>query len=35
MKVWTVGHSTQPLDAFVTVLVAHDIVQVADIRIVP
>jgi uncharacterized protein (DUF488 family) len=35
MKVWTVGHSTQPLDAFVALLVAHDIAQVADIRTVP
>jgi len=35
MKVWTVGHSTHPLDAFVGLLVAHDIGQVADIRTVP
>ena len=35
MTVWTVGHSTQPLDAFVALLVAHDITQVADIRTVP
>jgi uncharacterized protein (DUF488 family) len=35
MKVWTVGHSTQPLGAFVALLVAHDIAQVADIRTVP
>jgi uncharacterized protein (DUF488 family) len=35
MKVWTVGHSTHPLDAFVALLVAHDIAQVADIRTVP
>jgi uncharacterized protein (DUF488 family) len=35
MKVWTVGHSTQPLAAFVALLVAHDIAQVADIRTVP
>jgi hypothetical protein len=32
MKVWTVGHSTHPLDAFVALLAAHDIAQVADIR---
>jgi uncharacterized protein (DUF488 family) len=35
MTVWTVGHSTQPLDTFVALLVAHDIAQVADIRTVP
>jgi uncharacterized protein (DUF488 family) len=35
MKVWTVGHSTHPLDAFVGLLIAHDIGQVADIRTVP
>ena len=35
MKIWTVGHSTHPLDAFVGLLVAHDIGQVADIRTVP
>ena len=34
-QVWTVGHSTHPLDAFVALLVAHDIAQVADIRTVP
>jgi uncharacterized protein (DUF488 family) len=35
MKVWTIGHSTLSLDAFVALLVAHDIAQVADIRTVP
>jgi uncharacterized protein (DUF488 family) len=35
MKVWTVGHSTQPLGAFVALLISHDIAQVADIRTVP
>jgi uncharacterized protein (DUF488 family) len=35
MQVWTVGHSTHPIDAFVALLVAHDIAQVADIRTVP
>jgi uncharacterized protein (DUF488 family) len=35
MKVWTVGHSTHPLDAFVALLAVHDIAQVADIRSVP
>jgi uncharacterized protein (DUF488 family) len=35
MRVWTVGHSTHSIDAFVALLVAHDIAQVADIRTVP
>jgi uncharacterized protein (DUF488 family) len=35
MKEWTVGHSTQPFDAFVALLAACDIAQVADIRAVP
>lgn len=35
MKVWTVGHSTHPLETFVALLVAYDIAQVADIRTVP
>jgi uncharacterized protein (DUF488 family) len=35
MQVWTVGHSTHSIDAFVALLVAHDIAQVADIRTVP
>ncbi len=35
MKVWSVGHSTHSLNAFVALLVAHDIAQVGDIRAVP
>ena len=35
MRVWTVGHSTHSIDAFVALLVAHDIAEVADIRTVP
>ena len=35
MKVWSVGHSTHSLGAFVGLLVANDIAQVADIRTVP
>jgi uncharacterized protein (DUF488 family) len=35
LRVWSVGHSTHSIDAFVALLVAHDIVQVADIRTVP
>jgi uncharacterized protein (DUF488 family) len=32
---WTVGHSTHTLDAFVALLSMHDITQVADVRAVP
>jgi uncharacterized protein (DUF488 family) len=35
MNVWTVGHSTHSIDAFVALLVAHEIAQVVDIRTVP
>jgi uncharacterized protein (DUF488 family) len=35
MNLWTVGHSTHSLDAFVGLLEAHQIAQVADIRTVP
>jgi uncharacterized protein (DUF488 family) len=35
MMVWTVGHSTHPLERFVAMLLAHEIAQVADIRSVP
>lgn len=35
MKLWTVGHSTQPCDAFVELLLAHGIAQVADVRTAP
>jgi uncharacterized protein (DUF488 family) len=35
MRVWTIGHSTHPLDEFVDLLLAHEIAQVADIRTVP
>jgi uncharacterized protein (DUF488 family) len=35
MRVWTVGHSTHSIDAFVALLVEHDIAQVADVRTVP
>jgi len=30
--VWTVGHSTRPLDAFLGLLAAHGIERVADVR---
>jgi uncharacterized protein (DUF488 family) len=35
MNVWTVGHSTHSIDAFVALLVEHEIAHVADIRTVP
>jgi uncharacterized protein (DUF488 family) len=35
MRVWTIGHSTHTLDRFTTLLEAHEIAQVADIRTVP
>ena len=35
MRVWSVGHSTHSVDAFVALLVAYDIAQVADVRTVP
>jgi len=35
MNVWTVGHSTHSIDAFVALLIAHEIAQVVDIRTVP
>lgn len=35
MKIWTVGHSTHQLDAFVALLTVHKITAVADVRTVP
>jgi uncharacterized protein (DUF488 family) len=35
MNVWTVGHSTHSIDAFMGLLAEHEIAQVADIRTVP
>jgi uncharacterized protein (DUF488 family) len=35
MQLWSVGHSTHPLDQFVALLAAHDIALLADIRTVP
>jgi len=35
LTVWTVGHSTRPLDDFLTVLAAHRIELVADVRRFP
>ena len=33
--VWTVGHSTRPLDEFLTVVGAHDVELIADVRRFP
>ena len=35
MRVWTIGHSTHTLDRFATLLAAHEIALLADIRTVP
>jgi uncharacterized protein (DUF488 family) len=35
MKIWTVGHSTHSLEAFVELLSEHGIALVADVRTVP
>jgi uncharacterized protein (DUF488 family) len=34
-RIWTIGHSTHELDAFVALLRAHEIGLVADVRTVP
>jgi len=33
--VWTVGHSTHPLDAFVALVRAHGVRHIADVRKLP
>jgi uncharacterized protein (DUF488 family) len=35
MTIYTIGHSTRPLDAFVALLHAHGITQLGDVRTVP
>jgi uncharacterized protein (DUF488 family) len=35
MKIWTIGHSTRPIDEFIGLLKAHGIRQLADVRTVP
>ena len=35
MTVYTIGHSTRTLDAFLALLHAHQISQLADVRTVP
>ncbi len=32
---WTIGHSTRPIDSFMALLRAHDIRQLVDVRTVP
>lgn len=31
-KVWTIGHSTHPMNEFVTILQTHGITRIADVR---
>jgi uncharacterized protein (DUF488 family) len=33
--VWTIGHSTRPIEEFVEILKAHDIELLADVRSIP
>lgn len=35
MTIYTIGHSTHPIDQFVAILKAHQIEQVADVRTIP
>jgi uncharacterized protein (DUF488 family) len=35
MVIWTLGHSTRPIDEFLTLLSGHGIQRLADIRTVP
>lgn len=35
MRMWTIGHSTRPIDAFVALLKAHGIQHLVDVRTVP
>ncbi|BCA54715.1 hypothetical protein W02_18550 [Nitrospira sp. KM1] len=32
---WTIGHSTRPVDEFIDLLRAHDVLQVIDVRTIP
>jgi uncharacterized protein (DUF488 family) len=32
---WTIGHSTKPIDEFLALLKAHDIQQLIDVRTIP
>jgi uncharacterized protein (DUF488 family) len=33
--IWTIGHSTRPIDEFITLLQTHGIKAVADVRLLP
>lgn len=35
LQLWTIGHSTRPIDEFLTLLKAHEIQQLVDVRTVP
>jgi uncharacterized protein (DUF488 family) len=35
LTIWTIGHSTRPIDAFIELLQAHRIQQVVDVRTIP
>ncbi|MEO6983818.1 MAG: DUF488 domain-containing protein [Paralcaligenes sp.] len=35
LKIFTVGHSTRPIAEFITLLTAHGVTQLADVRTVP
>ena len=35
LRVYTVGHSTRPIDAFIALVAAHGVQRIADVRTVP
>ena len=35
MIVYTIGHSTRPIEAFIALLQAHGVAQLADVRTIP
>ena len=35
LVVWTIGHSTRPIDEFIALLGAHGVRRVADVRTIP
>ena len=35
LQLWTIGHSTRPLDEFIALLQAHRIERVVDVRTIP
>jgi uncharacterized protein (DUF488 family) len=34
-KIWTIGHSTKPIDEFITLLQRHGVQQLIDVRTIP